>query len=40
MVIDRELQRHTEMWHAFTRLMKWAVGGIVVLLLLLAFFLL
>lgn len=40
MAIDRELQRHVETWHGFTRLMKWAVGGIVILLLILAFALL
>ena len=40
MAMDQELQRHVEMWHSFARLMRWAVGGIVVALLLMAFFLL
>jgi hypothetical protein len=40
MAIDRELQRHVETWQGFARLMKWAVAGIVILLLILAFALL
>lgn len=40
MAMDQELQRHVEMWHSFTRMTKWGVGLIVILLLLLAAFLL
>jgi len=40
MTMDQELQRHKEVWIGFTRLLKWAIAAIVVILLLLAFFLL
>ena len=40
MTVDQELQRHKEVWLGFTRLLKWAVGSIVIILLLMAFFLL
>lgn len=40
MAMDQELQRHVEMWHSFTRLMKWGIGLIVVTLLILAAWLL
>lgn len=34
-----DLQPHRETWLGFTRLMRWAVATIVVILLLLAYFL-
>ena len=40
MAIDQELERHRETWLGFARLMRWAVGIIVIALLLMAFFLL
>ncbi|HEX7969695.1 MAG TPA: hypothetical protein VF502_15845 [Stellaceae bacterium] len=40
MAMDQELQRHLEMWHGFTRLLKWSIGGIVLVLLILAAWLL
>ena len=40
MAMDEELQRHVEMWHGFARLLRWSVGGIVVLLSVLALWLL
>lgn len=40
MAIDQELERHRETWLGFARLMRWAVGIIVITLLLMAFFLL
>ncbi len=36
MAADQELQRHVEMWHSFARLMKWAIGTVVVVLVLMA----
>lgn len=40
MAMDEELRRHVETWHGFARLLRWSVGGIVVVLLVLAFALL
>jgi hypothetical protein len=40
MAIDQELQRHRETWLGFAKLLRWSVGAIVILLLLMAFFLL
>lgn len=40
MAMDQELQRHKEVWIGFTRLLRWSIAAIVVILLLLAFFLL
>ena len=40
MAVDRELQRHVEMWQAFGRLLKWSIGLIVLLLIILALWLL
>jgi hypothetical protein len=40
MAMDQELQRHKEVWIGFTRLLKWAIAAIVIILLLMAFFLL
>ncbi|HXY98714.1 MAG TPA: aa3-type cytochrome c oxidase subunit IV [Stellaceae bacterium] len=40
MTMDQELQRHKDVWIGFTRLLKWAIAAIVVILLLMAFFLL
>lgn len=34
-----DLQPHRETWHGFARLLRWAIGTIVVVLLLLAYFL-
>jgi hypothetical protein len=39
MTMDQELQRHREMWLSFARLLRWSVGIIVVVLLLMAAFL-
>ena len=39
MVIDQEAQSHYQTWLDFARLLRWAVGIIVVLLLLMAYFL-
>jgi hypothetical protein len=38
MAVDQELLRHRETWLGFARLMRWSVGIIVVILLLLAYF--
>ena len=38
--MDQELQRHMEMWLGFTRLLKWSIALIVIILLLMAAFLL
>lgn len=38
--MDQELKRHQEVWIGFTRLLKWAIATIVIVLLLMAFFLL
>ena len=40
MAVDQELQRHQETWVGFTRLLRWGVAIIVIILLLMAFFLL
>jgi hypothetical protein len=40
MAIDQELQRHRETWLGFTRLLKWSIALIVIILLLMAAFLL
>jgi len=40
MSVDREVERHLETWHGFSRLMFWAALHVVVILALLAFFLL
>ncbi len=40
MAMDQELQRHRETWLGFAKLMRWSVAGIVIVLLLMAFFLL
>jgi hypothetical protein len=39
MTMDQETERHYEIWLSFARLMRWAVGIIVVALLLMAYFL-
>ncbi len=39
MTMDQETQRHYQTWLGFARLMRWVVGSIVVLLLLMAYFL-
>ena len=36
----KPVERDQEVWLGFTRLLKWAVGSIVIILLLMAFFLL
>ena len=38
--MDEELARHRETWLGFTRLMKWTITGIVVVLAGMALFLL
>jgi hypothetical protein len=40
MAMDQDLQRHREMWLGFTRMMKWGIALVVIVLLLLAAFLL
>jgi len=40
MAIDQDLERHRDTWLGFARLMRWAVGAIVVTLIGLALFLL
>ncbi len=40
MAVDQELQRHQETWLGFARLMRWAVGIVVVVLVGMALFLL
>jgi hypothetical protein len=40
MAMDQELQRHRETWLGFTRLLKWSIALIVIILLLMAAFLL
>ena len=40
MAMDQELQRHVETWLGFTRLLKWSIALIVIILLLMAGFLL
>lgn len=40
MAADQEVLRHQETWHGFTRLLKWAIAGIAILLAGLALFLL
>lgn len=40
MAMDEELARHRETWLGFTRLMKWAIAGIVIILAGMAIFLL
>ncbi len=32
MAIDQELERHREMWIGFTRLLKWSIAGIILIL--------
>lgn len=38
--MDQELQRHMETWQSFTRLARWGVAIIVIVLIALAFSLL
>ena len=40
MAMDQELQRHIEVWHGFTRLLRWSIAGIVAVLAVLALWLL
>ena len=40
MAVDDEYQRHLRGWLAFGRLLRWAVGVIVLTLVLMAYFLL
>jgi Bacterial aa3 type cytochrome c oxidase subunit IV len=40
MAMDQELERHLETWHGFTRVLRWSVIGIVLLLIILALWLL
>jgi hypothetical protein len=36
MAMDQEYQRHLETWVGFTRLIKWALAGIVIILVAMA----
>lgn len=38
--MDQELQRHVETWQSFTRLARWGVAIVVIVLIALAFSLL
>jgi hypothetical protein len=40
MAMDQDYQRHLETWLGFTRLIKWALAGIVIVLVGMALFLL
>lgn len=40
MAVDQELQRHRDTWLGFAKLIRWSLGAIVIILLLMAFFLL
>ncbi|HZT51276.1 MAG TPA: aa3-type cytochrome c oxidase subunit IV [Stellaceae bacterium] len=40
MTMDQEYQRHLQTWHGFARLMRWAVGLIILVLAGMAIFLL
>ncbi|HTZ78715.1 MAG TPA: hypothetical protein VMC10_12435 [Stellaceae bacterium] len=35
MAIDQELERHRETWIGFTRLLKWSIAGIILVLVIL-----
>ncbi len=35
MAVDQELERHREMWIGFTRLLKWSIAGIILVLVVL-----
>ncbi len=37
---DQEYQRHLQTWLGFARLLRWAVGLIIIVLILMAYFLL
>ncbi|HZL58472.1 MAG TPA: aa3-type cytochrome c oxidase subunit IV [Stellaceae bacterium] len=39
MTVDHNIQPHRDTWLGFARLMRWTVGSIVLLLLLMAYFL-
>jgi hypothetical protein len=38
--VDQEVERHRQTWLGFARLMRWAVGAIIVILVGMAIFLL
>lgn len=40
MVMDQELQRHLTTWRGFTRLIKWGLALVVIVLIAMAMFLL
>jgi hypothetical protein len=40
MAVDQELERHRQTWLGFSRLMRWAVGIVIVVLVGMALFLL
>jgi hypothetical protein len=40
MAMDQETERHLETWHGFARLLRWSIGSIVALLVVLAVWLL
>lgn len=35
MAVDQELERHREMWIGFTRILKWSIAGIILVLVVL-----
>jgi hypothetical protein len=35
MAVDQDLERHQRTWIAFTKLLKWSIGGIILVLVLL-----
>lgn len=35
MAVDQELERHRETWIGFTRLLKWSIAGILLVLVVL-----
>lgn len=39
MTMDQEYRRHLDTWRGFARLLRWAVGLIVIVLILMAYFL-
>jgi hypothetical protein len=40
MAVDQELERHRQTWLGFSRLMRWAVGLVIIVLVGMALFLL
>jgi len=40
MAVDQELERHRKTWLGFTRLLRWAIAAVVIVLVGMALFLL